>query len=50
VTYPHKLSETNGQVQVMKSPDDINVVVVARPDVYYALTVVGDAGATVAIT
>lgn len=49
VTYPHKLSETNGQVQVMKSPDDINVVVVARPDVYYALTVVGDAGATVAI-
>ena len=50
VTYPHKLSETNGQVQVMKSPDDITVAVVARPDVYYALTMVGDAGATEAIT
>jgi len=57
VPYPHHLLESNGQVRVVNSPDDVMVVVAGGPGRYYALCMVGvpaPAGnnvlATVAIT
>ena len=41
VAYPHHLLETNGQIRVVNSPDDIKVVVVAGPGRYYGLCMVG---------
>ncbi|MEM3550806.1 MAG: hypothetical protein QW222_03620 [Candidatus Bathyarchaeia archaeon] len=51
VPYPHHLLVKNGEVQAMRSPEDVNVVVVAsRPGRYYAMTINGGAGTTVPIT
>jgi hypothetical protein len=37
VPYPHHLLESNGQVLVVKSPDDINVVVAGAIDQFYGV-------------
>jgi len=56
VPYPHKLLETNGQVRVVSSPDDVKVVVAGGLGRYYAMVMTGvpapagmDVLATVAI-
>ncbi len=41
VPYPHKLLETNGQVRVVNSPDDVKIVVASGPGRYYALVMTG---------
>lgn len=50
VPYPHHLLVKDGEVYVIREPDDVMVLVIAsQPGRYYAMTITGGAGETVPI-